>query len=57
MMMMVELVSGRGGGGSQRTGRAFLEGGAACTEASRQARLGQASLDFILQAQEGQESL
>lgn len=57
MMMMVELVSGRGGGGSQRTGRAFLEGGAACTEASRQARLGQASLDFILQAEEGQESL
>lgn len=55
-MVTVDLVSGRRAGVSERTG-SIVEGGAACTKASRQARLAQASLGFILQAEEGYEGL
>lgn len=53
----VDLVSGRKGGGvSERTG-SMVQGGAACTKATRQARLAQASLGFILQARRARGSL
>lgn len=55
-MVTVDLVSGRKGGVSERTG-SMVQGGAACTKATRQARLAQASLGFILQARRARGSL
>lgn len=56
VMVTVDLVSGRKGGVSERTG-SMVQGGAACTKATRQARLAQASLGFILQARRARGSL